>query len=72
MFTDVDEHALVVLLDVFHVVLPAATTNRLERDAPLSVEVSPGCSMALGQLELTTIALEPRRLSLYKLARHAA
>jgi hypothetical protein len=36
------------------------------------VEVSPGCSMALGQLEFTAMALEPRRLSLYELARHAA
>jgi hypothetical protein len=72
MFTDVDEHALVVLLDVFHVVLPAAATDRLERDASLSVEVSPGCGMALGQLEFTAMALEPRRLSFYDLARHAA
>jgi hypothetical protein len=72
MFTDVDEHALVVFLDVLDVVLPATTTGRLERDASHSVEVSPGCSMALGQLEFTAMVLEPRRLSFYELARHAA
>jgi hypothetical protein len=30
MFTDVDEHAFVVFLDAFHVVLSAATTGRFE------------------------------------------
>ena len=72
MLTDVDEHTLVILLDAFHVVLAAAATDRDERDAPLSVEISPACSMALGQLELAAQVLEPRRFPLYELARHCA